>query len=143
MTPIPVDPLQTRLEREFKYSSPLMGCRFDPSGRFLFVSAEDNSIQRYDLISRQRTTFAGHQSWLRAMGSIAPPTHLIEQRSCCLSGYLRCSIIGRYRLLCASDGTITCAMTAELFLLRTRLRRENGAQHQPTAVVPSKKQNIL
>jgi WD40 repeat protein len=66
------DPLTARVEREFKHGRPLVGCRFDPSGRFLFVSAEDDSVQRYDLLTGAKTAFAGHESWVRAMAFVAP-----------------------------------------------------------------------
>ncbi len=45
------DPTTARLELELKHPRPLIGCRFDPSGRYLFVSSEDNTIQRLDLIT--------------------------------------------------------------------------------------------
>ena len=65
------DPTAARLERELKYTRPLIGCRFDPSGRFLFASAEDDSIQRFDLLTGQKTAFVGHRSWVRGMTFVA------------------------------------------------------------------------
>ncbi|HXD88997.1 MAG TPA: hypothetical protein VN641_21075 [Urbifossiella sp.] len=62
-----LDPVGTKLEREFKHARPLIGCRFDPAGRFLFASAEDNSIQRFDLLTGSRTSLTGHTSWVRGM----------------------------------------------------------------------------
>jgi WD40 repeat protein len=69
------DPTAARLERELKHSRALVGCRFDPSGRFLFVSCEDDSVQRYDLLTGAKTAFTGHESWVRglAFGSPTPP----------------------------------------------------------------------
>src|SRR6188768_3243206 len=67
-----IDPTAARLERELKHARPLIGCRFDPSGRFLFVSAEDDSVQRFDLLTGEKTAFAGHESWVRGMAFIAP-----------------------------------------------------------------------
>jgi hypothetical protein len=61
-----------RVERELKHARALIGCRFDPSGRFLFVSAEDDSVQRYDLLTGDKTAFAGHESWVRGMAFVAP-----------------------------------------------------------------------
>jgi WD40 repeat protein len=66
------DPATARLEREWKHARPLIGCRFDPSGRFLFVSAEDDSVQRYDLLSGTKTAFTGHESWVRGLAFVAP-----------------------------------------------------------------------
>lgn len=66
------DPTAARVERELKHTRALIGCRFDPSGRFLFVSAEDDSVQRFDLLTGAKTAFAGHESWVRGMAFVAP-----------------------------------------------------------------------
>lgn len=68
-----VDPTAARLERELKHPRPLIGCRFDPSGRFLFVSSEDETIQRYDLLTGTKTVLTGHKSWVRGMAFVAGP----------------------------------------------------------------------
>jgi WD40 repeat protein len=68
-----IDPTTTKLEREFKYARPLIGCRFDPSGRFLFASAEDDTIQRYDLLTGAKTALLGHKSWVRGMAFLGMP----------------------------------------------------------------------
>src|SRR4051812_12578053 len=68
-----VEPTAARLEREFKHPRPLVGCRFDPSGRFLFVSSEDDSIQRYDLLTGTKTALVGHTSWVRGMAFVGSP----------------------------------------------------------------------
>src|SRR6476620_7612330 len=66
------DPTAARVERELKHTRPLVGCRFDPSGRFLFVSAEDDSVQRFDLLTGAKTAFTGHESWVRGMACVSP-----------------------------------------------------------------------
>jgi WD40 repeat protein len=67
------DPTAARLERELKHPRPAIGCRFDPSGRFLFVSSEDDSIQRFDLMTGAKTALAGHTSWVRGMAFVGTP----------------------------------------------------------------------
>jgi len=62
-----VDPAKTKLVKELKYNSPLIGCRFDPSGRFVFAGAQDSSVQRWEIATGKRTAFAGHKSWVRAL----------------------------------------------------------------------------
>lgn len=62
-----------RLERELKHKSPLIGCRFDPSGRFLFVTAQDSTIQRFDMLTGAKVALAGHQGWLRGLAFIPGP----------------------------------------------------------------------
>src|SRR5438067_5966704 len=69
-----VDPTAARIEREFKHPSPLIGCRFDPSGRFLFATAQDNAVLRYDLLTGAKTVLAGHESWSRGLAFVADPT---------------------------------------------------------------------
>lgn len=61
------DPTKTKLLKDFKHNSALIGARFDPTGKYVFVSAQDNSLQRWDLASGAKTTFAGHTSWVRAL----------------------------------------------------------------------------
>jgi hypothetical protein len=67
------DPTAARLERELKHTRPLIGCRFEPSERFLFVTSEDDSIQRFDLLSGARTSLVGHTSWVRGMAFVSGP----------------------------------------------------------------------
>lgn len=71
-----LDPAGTRLEREWKVGSPLVACRFDPSGRFLFASALDNTVRRLDLLTGAEATFAGHASWVRGLAFVPDqPAH--------------------------------------------------------------------
>lgn len=62
-----ITPARTRLALELRHTSPLIGCRFDPSGRFVFASAQDNTIQRWDLATQAKVAFTGHRSWVRGM----------------------------------------------------------------------------
>lgn len=67
---MPIDPTKARIEREFKHGSPFVGCRFDPTGRFLFAGAQDSTIQRFDLVTGKATTLAGHASWVRGLAFV-------------------------------------------------------------------------
>ena len=62
-----VEPAKTHAAGEFKYSAPLLSARFDPSGQFVFVSAYDNTIQRWNIASGQATPLVGHDSWVRTL----------------------------------------------------------------------------
>jgi WD40 repeat protein len=68
-----IDPTTAKLIREYPHASPGIGCRFDPSGRFLFASAHDNSIQRIDLLTGIRTALEGHKSWVRGIAFLGKP----------------------------------------------------------------------
>ena len=62
-----VDPAQTRMVLELKHASPLVGCRIDPTGQWIFAGSQDNSVQRWHLASGKKTGLAGHKSWIRAL----------------------------------------------------------------------------
>jgi WD40 repeat protein len=62
-----IDPTKTKLAKDLKHNSPLVGCRFDPTGRFVFASAQDNSIQRWEIASGKKTPLDGHKTWVRAL----------------------------------------------------------------------------
>jgi WD40 repeat protein len=62
-----IEPTHTRIAVEFKAGSPLVGCRFDSSGRYLFAGAQDNTIRRFDLVTGAAATLSGHASWVRGM----------------------------------------------------------------------------
>lgn len=71
MNPAPAtptaEPTKTHMLSEFKYTTPLLACRFDPLGQFVFATAQDNTIQRWHIASGKATPLAGHDSWVRAM----------------------------------------------------------------------------
>jgi WD40 repeat protein len=74
MTPAPapkIDPTKTHLVKEYKHDSPLLGCRFDPSGQFVFAGAQDNRIVRWCLDNGKKTVLTGHKSWVRALAFAA------------------------------------------------------------------------
>ena len=82
-----IDPTKTRILRELKHTRPLIGCRFDPTGRYLFASSEDDTIQRFDLLGGVKTTLTGHQSWVRGMAFVAPSNTVPLTMSAGLAGY--------------------------------------------------------
>src|SRR5207237_9978377 len=65
--PGPLNPARTRMVQELRQGSPLLGCRFDPSGRFVFAGTQANTVERWELETGQRVTLTGHLSWVRAL----------------------------------------------------------------------------
>src|SRR5437667_12777676 len=61
------DPKQTHVQTQWKYGSPIISCRIDPTGRFVFAGAEDRSIQRWEIASGKQAAFVGHESWVKAL----------------------------------------------------------------------------
>lgn len=64
----PVDYKTTKIARHWKHSVPLLGCRYDPTDRYVFAGAMDHTICRWDLQQDQHAAFVGHGSWLRCLG---------------------------------------------------------------------------
>ncbi|HMF20296.1 MAG TPA: hypothetical protein VKE98_24015 [Gemmataceae bacterium] len=73
-----VNPLRTRMVQELRHNSPLLSCRIDPSGRFVFAGAQDNSIQRWELANARKTSLTGHRSWVRGMTFLPGTRKLIS-----------------------------------------------------------------
>src|SRR5262249_366908 len=72
------DPRQTRPLKELKHGSPLVGCRFDPTGRFLFASAQDFTIQRFEVSTGKKSAFAAPESWVRGLAFAPRPGWLLS-----------------------------------------------------------------
>lgn len=66
-----IDPTKTRMVQEWKHTSPLIGARFDPTGRFVFATSQDNSLQRWTLADGKKTPLTGHPTWARALAFAA------------------------------------------------------------------------
>jgi WD40 repeat protein len=66
-----VEPAQTHLVKELKHASPLLGCRLDPTGQFVYAGAQDNTIQRWHLATGKKTELTGHKSWVRGLAFAA------------------------------------------------------------------------
>ena len=73
------DPTKTHmLPAVLKHGSPLIACRFDRAGRFVFAGAEDLTIRRFDLASGAQTGLAGHVSWVRSLVSLHDDATLVS-----------------------------------------------------------------
>jgi WD40 repeat protein len=57
------DPAKTRVVHDLVHNRPLIACRFDPKGRYVFATSEDSSIVRWDLSTKAKTSLTGHESW--------------------------------------------------------------------------------
>jgi WD40 repeat protein len=68
---VKIDPAQTHQVLQLKHTSPLIGCRFDPSGEYVLAGAQDNAVVRWHLASSKQTVLAGHKSWVRALAFAA------------------------------------------------------------------------
>lgn len=62
-----IDPKAVWVAEQWKYDHPLISCRFDPQGRYVFACSQDFTIQRWELATQKKTTLTGHGSWPHAM----------------------------------------------------------------------------
>ena len=62
-----LDVKSSHVVRIWKHSAPMLGCRFDPTGRYVFASSMDHTVQRWDLQEDKQTPYVGHESWLRGI----------------------------------------------------------------------------
>ena len=69
----PPQPEKTHVAKELKYGKPLISCRFDPTGRFVFAGAEDDTVQRWDLAAdpakAKPVAFNAHDGWVVRPGA--------------------------------------------------------------------------
>lgn len=59
-----LDPKGAHLLHQWQFTSPLIACRFAPSGQHVFTTAEDCSIQRWEITTGKPTVLTGHESWV-------------------------------------------------------------------------------
>lgn len=67
-----LDITKAHVIQTWPYDRPLLACRFDPLGRFVVTSAENNLLQRFSMGDGKVTPFpAAHDSWIQAI-AISP-----------------------------------------------------------------------
>lgn len=57
------EPQKSHVATQWAYDAPLINCRFDPQGRYVFATAQDRKVVRWELASGNRVALAGHDSW--------------------------------------------------------------------------------
>lgn len=67
-----MDVTNTKVVLDWTYERPLLACRWDPQGRFVLTSAEDNLLQRFNMTDGKVSALpAVHDSWVQAI-AMAP-----------------------------------------------------------------------
>ncbi|MCC6493575.1 MAG: WD40 repeat domain-containing protein [Pirellulales bacterium] len=62
-----LDVKQTHAVTEFAHDRPLISCRFDPQGRYVFAGSEDRTVLRWSLADGAKASLAAHESWVKAI----------------------------------------------------------------------------
>jgi WD40 repeat protein len=63
-----IDVKQTHVTATLAHDAPLIAGRFDPTGRYLFATSQDRTLVRWPVAGGAKTAFAGHDSWVFAVG---------------------------------------------------------------------------
>src|SRR4051812_28558137 len=58
------DPKLAHIAQELAGEGPLMACRFDPTGKFVFGTSQNRAIYRWELAGGKRVSLMGHDSWV-------------------------------------------------------------------------------
>ena len=76
---MPADPKLAHVALEFAADAPLMACRFDPTGKFVFATSENRSVYRWELADpKKRIAFSAHDSWMFDLAVTADGQTLIS-----------------------------------------------------------------
>jgi WD40 repeat protein len=62
-----MDVTQSQIVHEFAQGSPIISCRFDPAGRFVFAGSQDFSVWRWEIATAAKTQLPGIGSWVRGL----------------------------------------------------------------------------
>jgi hypothetical protein len=71
------DPGAVRLLQTISHDRPVLTCRFDAEGDFLFGGAQDNNLHCWDLFTTTALHAAGHKSWIGTLLLIPGPAKLL------------------------------------------------------------------
>lgn len=73
------DPKAAWVANQWAWDRPLVSCRFDPTGEFVFCGSEDRNVERFRLSDGARTVLAGgHQTWVNAFAFVPDGTVVIS-----------------------------------------------------------------
>ena len=68
-----LDVKKAKVVQQWKHDRPLVSCRIDPSGKYVFTGSEDAVVSRFRLSDGAKTALAGgHDTWVRCFGFAGP-----------------------------------------------------------------------
>ena len=62
-----IDPKAVHVATQWKHGRPIISCRFDPTGEYLFACSEDNLIVRWEVATGKKVVMPGHETWARGI----------------------------------------------------------------------------
>jgi WD40 repeat protein len=64
---VKIEPKKTHLLKEFKHDAPLLMCKYDSTGRFVFAGGRDQLVHRWEIATGKKISLEGHETWVCAM----------------------------------------------------------------------------
>lgn len=61
-----MDVTKTHVSKDLTHNSPLISCRFDPSGKFVFVGSQDYNVWRLEIATGNKVAFPA-DAWVRGI----------------------------------------------------------------------------
>lgn len=61
-----IDVTKTHVAKELKHDSPIISCRFDPTGKYVFFGSQDYKVWRWEWSGETKTEF-NHNAWVRGI----------------------------------------------------------------------------
>ena len=62
-----MDVTKTHIAHDFAHGSPLISCRFDPTGQFVFAGAQDYRVCRWEIATGTKTELTAVNAWVRGL----------------------------------------------------------------------------
>lgn len=75
---IELDITKSRVLHQWSHDSPLIACRWSPTGTQCVSTAQDFSLQRWTVPSGEKTLLKGHDSWVHALTYSSDGSQLIS-----------------------------------------------------------------
>lgn len=75
---VAADPKLAHIAQELAVDSSLIACRFDPTGKYVFATAQDRAIYRWELAGGKRLALKAHDSWVFDLAVTADGQTLIS-----------------------------------------------------------------
>ncbi len=76
-----VDPMKIKVSKELVHEAPLVCCRFDTKGRYVFAGTQDRLVARWHLETGAKTVFYGHESWVQCL-AVSPDGETLISGGC-------------------------------------------------------------
>ena len=67
VTDLKLDATKTHVANELKIGSPLISCRYEPKGQFVFAGAQDYHVWRWEPATGKKVQLQGADAWVRAI----------------------------------------------------------------------------